>query len=374
MIFNKNQHISKQLLIQSNTMKTKNLLMLLAMAGILIFASCKKESSSPDPLSKTEAEATFTQAESDFNAVTDGIDNIEALELQANFDNFFSAKKVAQLNNSIDKQVLDKAPYFFTKGKDFDDFPYIGVNINNLHGTYTYSTEWSLTSSEPTDKLVLIMPYGESGTATLTYSNYETKTIGDYSYTSRLKAELKLSTSSMPIMSWEYTQLRTTNGYNYKFVYTIGDYTKTSTYSHEGTGNVKPIIYTSKTSRSIEWRKNGEVIYAKSLDYSYTSDGQQGYTVSVDSKFRVKNIVIKWTIDFNDTTVSGNINDIIKITVWTVDGAKVGDIIFKLPETKVEYVPYIVFNDDTEVALNNYLTAFGEELYNFTMYLRYFDK
>lgn len=349
-------------------MKTRKLFVLIALASIIVFASCKKEDSTPDPLTKTEAEAAFTQAESDYNTVTEGLNNIEALEIQSNFDNFFYAENSAHHNNSIEKEI------FPSKVKDFDYIPYVELNINNLHGTYTYSTGWVQTSTTPTDKLILIMPYGDGGTATLTYSNYETKTIGDITYTSRLKAELKLSIATTPIMTWEYTQLRSTNGNSYKFAFTIGEYTKISTYSFAGTGVTKPVSNSTKKSRSVEWYKNGDVIFAKSFDYSYTSDGQQGYTVSINSKYRVKSIVIKWAIDYDETTYSNDINDIVKTTVWTTDGAKIGDIIFKVPVTKVQLVPYIVFNNGDEVPLSNYLTIFEDEIYYFTMYLRDFDK
>ena len=356
-------------------MKIKNLLTLLAIAGIMIFASCKKDESTPDPLSKTEAEAAFTVAETDFNNVADGLETLTGLTVLNNFDDLglpnLTKKSVPQFQ-TVTAEDQKHLPSFVKVGSDFiyDSNPYVGFNFNDFKGTWTYTTSWSH-STTPTDKVVLVMPYGDGGTATLTYSEYETDVVDGETYTSHLKAEYKISTQTTPVMTWVYSSTRTLTTHSYKFIYTIGEYTKTKTYSDNGYGSVSKVIPSNASqSWSIVWEKNNSIILARSYAKEMTYNNDQSATVAISGNYRVKDIVVKWNIGYNTTTTDfSNPNNYIEISVWTTDGAKVADIIFKVPVAKSEYVLYIVFNDGTEVPLSNYIDSLYEVLYYYTWYI-----
>ncbi len=354
-------------------MKTKNLLMLLAIAGIMIFASCKKDESVPDPLTKTEAENAFNQAETNFNDIGDQIDSQTGMAVLNSFGSigFPEAIGKAMQNESLSADDFKHMPSFGKGGSDIDnDYnPYVNFDFNSLKGTWTYSTGWSHTS-EPTDKVVLIIPYGE-GTATVTFSGYETKTLGENTYVSHLSAEYKISTQATPVMTWEYFSSKTLTGLSYKYVYTIGDYTKTKTFSSNGEIYLKTSPQVVTKSWAILWEKNGKQIFSKSFNKKAIYNDDQTFTVQIIGQYRILDIIVKWNVDYNQSTNLEDFPAFITITVWTADGAKVADIIFKTPLAKTGYTLYIKFNNGEEMPLSEYANYLYDALYSFTYFVRY---
>jgi len=353
-------------------MKTRNLLALLTLVSIVVFSSCKKDNSMPDPLSKTEAEAAFTAAETDFNDVTNQFEAQTALNILNAFESveYPSPAKSIDYPKIFTSKDLKHLPSALKSGLDFigDTNPKVLQNFNTLKGTWTYSTGWSHTT-EPTDKVVLIIPFGDGGTATLTFSEYQTKTVGEESYTSHLKAEYKISSHSTPAMTWVYSATRTVTSFSYKFVYTIGEYTKTKTYTNDGL-IIKSNPTSGKISWSVVWEKNNSVIHARSYSKNIVFNADQSEDIAINANYRVKDIVVKWRIEYNSiSTDRSNPNNYITITVWNVNMAKIADIIFKIPVAKSEYVLYIVFNDGTEVPLSSYIEMLYGILYGYTWYI-----
>jgi len=354
-------------------MKTKNLLMLLAISSIVFFASCKKDNSTPDPLTKAEAELAFTSAEANYNDIATTLDSQTGLTVMNSFENIGfpnTAKKVVT-HTTLTGDDLKLLPSVSKGGGNFitDVEPTTDFDFNSIKGTWTYSTGWSKTNTEPTDKVVLIMPYGEGGTATLTFSEYQIGSVNGINYLSHLKAEYKISTQVAPVMTWEYSCTKSLTGESYQFIYNVGDYTKTKTYSAKGLlGKSEPT--SSTVNWSVVWEKSGSIIHERSFTKMITYNSDQSEDYYIAANYRVKDIVVKWKIQYNSiSTDRNNPNNYITITVWNVNGAKVADIIFKSSVAKFGYMLYIVFNDGTEVPLSNYIEILYEIIYSYTWYV-----
>lgn len=356
-------------------MNAKNILALLLVAFMMILASCKKIES-PIPLSKTEAETAFTQAEVDYTTILDGLVAEKGPSIQGTFNIYglptIAAKK-SPTSLRMAKQIqLNKNLPSFVKVEDDTD-PLILSNFNGSKGTWTYTigVGWSPTSTIPTDKVVLVIPYGNGETATLTYSDFQTKKVDTLAYTSQINATLTVSTETEPVMTWAYTAAKTSTSNRYKFVYTFGDYTKTKTVSVDGlTSNpskTNPKTITRATSTI--WEKAGEIIYAKSFSSVSTYNLDQTYSNDIEGKYRVKDIVFTWYIHYDQTTDLSNPNNYITISVWTRNEEKVANIIFK-SIAKSGYALYIKFTDGTEEPLGNYLEKLGSDIDAYTWFIK----
>ncbi len=349
-------------------MKTKNILFYLSAISILFFASCKKDEA-PGPMSFDEATAALTSAEGDYHEIIAALEVESGPSVQDSIDYYgfpFTDVKKSHERADLAQLGLTNIPSY-----SYEADPYVDFEFNDFIGTWTYNTgthAWDHIST-PSGKVVVVIPYGEGLTATITYSDYESDSTDDgVTYTTQLQAELAISSQPTPVMTWVYSATRSSTTLDYTFVYTFGDYTKTRIFSIDGFF-AKLIPESSKRSSSTVWKKNGEIIYAKAFNSVHTFTNDQSYTVAIDGKLRVKNIVVKWFMDYDETTDQLDPNNFIKISVWTTNGTKVADIFFKTA-VKADDPLYLKFTDGSEAPLRNYITEFGDEIENFTSYIR----
>lgn len=351
-------------------MRTKNLLMLSAIAGIMTFASCKKDET-PAPLTKVEAETAFTTVEGDYNTIkTDYSSSVglSVLEAISNLDITFEipSKAPAKLE-SIQKDFLKT-----TKAGGHDP-NYMTFAFNEHVGTWTkVNGVWQRTSPLPSNQVVIVFSYkGGTNNATLTYYDFATQKYDSgenlASYISQLKAKVVLPESTEPVMSWVYTASRTLMGGNTTFVYTLGKYTHTEKYSMRNSlsaSSVKTTIYSL-----FELKKDGEIVFANTYDIlintSLLGKTANPYTINIYAKLRIMNIVVRWDIEINeDTIINGNPANYMKVSVWTTNGAKVADIAFKA-NTNGGYDEYFEFSDGTQAPVSNYLKKLYTEIEDF---------
>ncbi|NOU18731.1 MAG: hypothetical protein HOO91_14330 [Bacteroidales bacterium] len=347
-------------------MKTKNLLSLLAIAGLMIFASCKKDD--PSPLTKEEAQTAITTVDGSYNTIKAEYDATTGVLVQETIYNltlpFDAPKKAPARLESIQKDLTRTIKPAFAKGGS-DEFIYF--NFPQWVGTWAYNTstlEWEKISPTPTDQVVIKFSYnGGTNNGTLTYYDYQTKTANGQAYISQLKAKVDIDgQASNPVMSWVYTASKGLTNGSVTFVYNIGAFTQTESYSAD-------IAISNTTSKmnyslSFEVKKNGAVIYSTSANISM-SGTQSTYTATINAQLRVLDIIIKWDIDVDNTTNTENPNNFMKISVWKTNGAKVADVVLVYNAELQDYEPYFKFLDGTTVKASEYLHDLLYEIEDF---------
>jgi hypothetical protein len=357
-------------------MKTKNLLMLLAVAGLMIFASCKKSDDTPSPLTADEATAAITTVDGDYSAAMvelqalpgkQAIDALDELDLPAPMKAPTRQESVRRALQKVTKSSSLKSDGFFP----FDYF-----NFDYYKGTWRYADGyWTKYSTEPTTKAVFEFNYGiGTNNARITYSNYDESTEtfmgSEETFMSSLSARIDIDGQTNPVMSFEYTASgsgSTTSGIaKMNYVYHVGEYTRTNSLSVNLTMTG---LNSGKITLSMldEIKKNSNILYSTSFSLSATGSESSGVNVSINAKFRISDIIVKYDINFDETTnTDGDPSEWMAISVWTAGGAKVADVVFHYEE--YEYVAYFKLADDSEVLVSEYLS---EDLY---LTLQYFPQ
>jgi len=342
-------------------MKTKNLLMLFALAGMIIFASCKKDDD-PSPLTKDEAVATLTDINSSYSTEYDAFQSSAAMEAANTVSDlglpFSSGPGLAPIHKStFQKQVKD---LYKVKGK-VSEGPYWTFPFNENTGTWEYvSGYWTKTSTTPTNQIVVIFSYGTgTNNGKLTYYNYAEKTVTvegeSTTYMSSLSAKIEID--GVKIYSWAYTASlsgsATSASINMKFVYSLGSYTMTQSLglSAKGSQTSSTITYTMLE----ELKKDGDVL--RSASYTVTLTEATQSSVSIKANYRVKNIIIKFNINVIEgvTDTSGDPAEYMSVSVWTADGAKVADVIWKYEVDT--WVTYFEFSNGDTVRVDEYINS-----------------
>lgn len=351
-------------------MKTKNLLMLFALAGMIIFASCKKDDN-PSPLTKEEATTLLTSTNSDFADIYDEYNASDAAEMQSFLDSYTlpidnlpmkSPASAKQFKEAVKKAASPSR----IKAKG-EDGPFIYINWAESVGTYTWNTStssWDY-SSTPTNKIIITFPYND-GTATLTYYDYAKKSftddteVIDYVSSLKFKAEYTASGTTTTVFSWAYTASRTDyDKGNVSFTYTLGDFTQTESYSTTYSTDYST-YYRMSESMSFEVKYKGEIVFGQYAAIS-ANESQDGYSVSIDARVRVKSIVVKWDIDWTNTTDTSDPNNFMKISVWRTDGAKIADVEMIYDSELDEYVAWFVYTNGDKEKVSDKLGSENEE-------------
>ncbi len=348
-------------------MKTKTLLLMLAMSGVMIFTSCKKDD--PSPLSKEDAQAELISANTDFTDIKGEFDASEGSKMLSTIDNMNLPFDVPMKSPSTSKGFKDgmmkiAKPEFAKTLGEGDAFLDIDWAANVGTWTWNESTSSWNHITTPANKIVLVFPYN-TGTATLTFYNYATKTYSydseTYTYISGLsfKAEYTVSSTTTTVYSWEYTASRGMLNGNLKFVYTLGAFSQTESYSVSTSGSTSSLKMT--ISMLFEVKKNGDTIFAESATL-VVAENQSGYTVAINAKVRLLGIVVKWDINWNHDTDMTNPNNYMKVSVWTTGGAKIADIILILEGE--EYVAYFEYKDGTREKVTEKLGSGENSIFN----------
>lgn len=332
-------------------MKTKNLLSLLAIAGLIIFASCKKDD--PSPLTKDQAVTALTTIDNGYAIDISDLNEVQGYQASAALDEMnlpfgsLPQKSSANAQTFLKEQKNILAKYALSKNivggtPEFDFVP----------GTYTYekgTNSFTKTASTPTDKMVLLFPFPISNTtnnATLTISDYQSTTLTGYIVPTQIKGKIEIGGQTI------WTMVATAGygslvNYNYNIVTTFGKFVSTRQYSINFSN-------TQITSSALdELKKDGAIVYRFSSNGTYQLS-QTSFTADVNAKIIIRNIEIRveFTFDFSTYQNVTDPNTIQKISVYTTDGAKVGDV--KLVKVENSWVPYIFFNNGESKPVGEY--------------------
>lgn len=338
-------------------MKTKNLFLLLAFATI-VFTSCKKDETNTD-LTKEEAIAAIKSVDQSYVSDLNDYESSTAYQAMNAAENlnlpFFGTNEYAKMRmKSVQESIIknSKSTLGKSKGDDGIDIDFIGNE-----GTYHYvNGEWIRTNLLPNDQIVVIFSYeGEFENGTLTYYDYAESTLSidgeEEKYVSNLRCKVEIVGHNNPVASWRYIANFTESTFSYtaalSFEYTLGAFSETRSFS------IKAGINGITTSVSDELKKNDVIIRAVSFN-SKTTGNENRYSSTIDARFQISDIVIKWAITITqDTNLAGDPNLYQTISVWTADEEKVADIIYK--NILGDWIPYFVFTDGTEAPISLYV-------------------
>lgn len=348
-------------------MKTKNLFMLLALAGMMIFASCKKDET-PAPLTLEEAEIALGEVDgaysgekdafmnSDGNMAMDAIDN-----LGLPFTSGGGISKAPRSKESFQQSILkDYKPNSFSKA----DGPFFDLSFTENVGTWhKVDGIWTKTSPTPNNKIVVIFSFnGGTDNGTLTYFNYAEKTISfgveSETYMSALSCTVDIVGKTNPVASWNFSAnmsvASTSVKASMRFDFNLGIYSMVQAFAVEET------MAGGAISMLEEIRKNGEVLRAASF-LMKIANSVTGFNMLVEAKFRIKDLVIVYALNIDEgTDFYGDPSLYQTVYVKTAGGALIAEVIYKYEMQ--EWVPYFRFADGTEALITDYLNEelFGE--------------
>lgn len=347
-------------------MKTKNLLLFLILTGFTLFVSCEKD---PDPLTQKQAEEELTNVSDDYDAIKDDYDATQGIQVEYALDEIGTpfndfGKKLMMRSISDDLKRIAYKPDPLAKKLIDDDF-----DFEEYVGTWDYSTTngWTRTSSTPTDQVILRFPYpltNTSNNAVLTYYEYKTTSILFYGYpyvvTSGLKAKLEFN--GQQIWSLTYSgDYSSFTDFSITITKTVGKYTLIEK------GSTKVSDDQATYTGSFEVKKDGKRVYMTSSSGVFKYSNDQTWTASVTAKIIVMNIEIRIEVDYNSSSVINDttISNFMKISIWTTDGAKVGDIKIEYNPNTQDYEPYIYFTNGESAPASNYMGVLLEEIGSF---------
>lgn len=342
-------------------MKTKNLLMLLAIAGMMVFASCKKDSGTPDPLTKEQATAALTKVSGSFSTDMTAFETDPAvlaanavgnLSLPAGFDSpFGSGPMKSRMTKENFQQSISKfsKPSSTLRGGGFDswNFPFA-----DYVGTWSTTGGWHNVPSTPTDQVVIFFSYNEgTDNGKLTYFDYVEKTVSVFgqsqTYMSQLKAKIEID--GVIKSTWTYTSsisgnLTSVNA-SMTLAQTMGSYSQTLMLSSGTSSNL--ISGTMTFAMAGELTKDGSILHSVSFNV-VMNESETSSTIAIDAKYRFRDIVIKWDINIIQgvTVLNGSPAEYMTVSVWTADGAKVADVVFV--QDGDNWVPYFKYADGTQ--------------------------
>lgn len=351
--------------------------MLLAIAGMMIFASCKKDET-PAPLTKEEATIELTSIEENYLTDIEGYETSEAAQAMSFAENldlsFSNDLKKAPINNKESFQKSIVKTYYSFLAKENSDESLLDFDFENNVGTWNkVNGEWVRTPDQ-TNKIVVIFSFkGGTKNGTLTFYDYAKKTISfdgeNETYMSNLSSKVEIVGMVNPVATRKYTAnlsySSTSMKMSFKFDYTLGIYSSTTSFALEGNRSGGTISVLN------EIKKSDDIIRSTSFTMKLT-DIQTGSLI-VDAKYRIKDIIIKWAININSTTnFDGNPSDFQNISVWTAGGAKVADVIFRSEEG--EWIPYFKFADNSEVIVSVFFSEqLMDNIFDFNDTLFYFN-
>lgn len=328
--------------------------MLLAVAGIMTFASCKKDEV-PTPLTKEEAEVVLTTTDMKYTIVSEELDNSTEVAVMAAASGlslpFGTPTKAPASVETVQKDFMKAFKSSSTKDYDnsISELYYFDLAANV--GTWNY-VDGTWINTPGGDKVIFIFSYGQGiDNGKLTFSGYESKTYNDGEgttpYISKLTATVEIVGETNPVASWNYTATISLLSSDIQYVYNLGAFTKTIAAAYKT--SLTQTGVTTNASMLYELKKDGEILLAQSAN-AVVNFGQTGYSYVVNAKFRVSDIVVKYNINVDENTdTQGDPDNYMTISVWTTDGAKIADVVFELLDT--EYVPYFKFTDDPTLVL-----------------------
>lgn len=354
-------------------MKTKLFLTMLVAFGALL-SSCSKDED-PAPLTKEQATVEIADLKATYDSESTAMENNEGMKVFENLSSLNLPFVMPDVNiTPVSKRISSFYPRM-EQAKN-GDFSAIKKSIiarsefvfSEYVGTWEYNKQtqdWDYTST-PTDKVVIKFPY-PSDNAT----NNAVYTISKFTFSSGLEgsggdyiANITVNGSEVWYISFSGAFSESAISYTEKIVYTSITTPKVS-YEYNQSFSMKSSgspddggAMTIKTAQS--WKKNGEILLSGEYNISAKST-QTAYEVVAKANLRIANIKFVFEVSYsaNANGGSGTMTQNIKMGVYTLDGAKVGDIKYE-PVDGVVVAMFYYVNGDKVPAAELFGEVFGE--------------
>ena len=346
-------------------MKTKNLLMLIAVAGLMFLASCKKDET-PSPLTTDEATATLTDVNTNYTADVTTYQNSEQVAVSdavKNLDLPSGMSPVMPFKKKSFRQDFQKV--FLSnpsKGGFLPDWEFPWDTYKGFSWTYS-GGDLVKGSAVGANEVVIIFSYdGGTNNGKITYSGYATKTAtvmgSTDTFMSSLNMNIKIDNVTYVTMSFTANASGSLSSVNASMSF---DWTFGTSYSLKQsiTFNVSSSQAGGHGSISLleELKKDGSVLRGAYLSINITAT-QTTMTETITAKYRVKDVVIKAVMNIDQNTIfDGNPSNYMTVSIWTAGGAKIADVLFvEEPTGSGNWVPYLQFATGDPVPLTEYFS------------------
>lgn len=350
-------------------MKTKSFLFsLILVAGLIGFNSCKDDD--PSPLTQEEANVAIDDSQAQYVAATTEISESQGYKIQDQIDNMYlpfdsySKSKKMLKNLKVDpeklKQVTEKL-YKQVKSNDLNfNFGFISdvedIEFSDFAGTWDWSNgEFVKTSSSPTDEIIFNFPYpieNATNNAKLTY--YDCTVHSTYGFITGIKGKIEIGGTE--VFSFVYDLNYSTSEISSNLNVEFGAFEMISAFS----------IKETSISESMTLKKDGSLLYKQSAKISF-EEKTDDIAITIDAKMTIASLEFRMKITFNYSEIDqlDDPNDYISLSLYTTDGAKVGDFIFVYNSADDYYTLYFVYTSGEQVPMEQIMSLFGDRLEGF---------
>lgn len=356
-------------------MKTKSLLMgLMLLFGTIGFISCEKD---PAPLTQQEADTEITDANSQVTATTLEISNTEGYKVQSQLlelglpfeDEYYKKNSFFSKNRYSLEKVKEPAFNFFnskSEGIDFDFEHFLEIDFTENVGTWTWTNGVWVHTATSNDKIIVKFPYplnNSTNNATLTYYDYTTKLIYGESVPTGLKCKIEIGTTE--VFSFVFTaNIPSVTEFSSKLDVKFGKFNVIGEESYNASSTSK-----IEMTHSFTLKNDGTTIYRESADYTMTPKENQDLHIVINAKLRILSLEFRMKMEFDFSQMFGDVmvnpNDIVSMSLYTSDGAKVGTFTFKYNSSYEDWDLYFVYTNGTEVAAQTVFEEIGYMLDGF---------
>lgn len=321
-------------------MKTKLFLMMLVTFGAL--SSCSKDED-PAPLTKDQADVVVTDLNTNYTSEIAAMDNNEGVKVSETLDSlnlpfvlpigeesgrrhmnsFYSRMEQGDIA-SLKRSVAPRSSEFV-----FGEFV----------GTWDWNSDtqqFDRSSSTPTNQIVLKFPFpinNATNNATYTITKYTIgASLGDA--TGEYAANITINGSEVWNVSYFVSVNKSAITYNGNEIYTslttpkvVYEYNSSMSMSGSASGTVSEVVVNATQSL----KKNGETKLSGAYSIS-TKTSETAYSITAKASLIVAKIKFVCEVSYSGSSSSGSaaITQSVKMSVYTVDGAKVGDIKYEV--------------------------------------------
>lgn len=347
-------------------MKTKMFLtMLVALAAL---SSCSKDED-PAPLTKEQAKVAVVELKANYAAEMKAMENNDGIKVSEVFEGLDLPFDLPSGEMSSRSQM--NAMYSNLEQAKSCDISSLKRSIVANNDTFIFSEylgTWELdastkkfkkTSTSPSDKIVLKFPYPSNSATNNAVYTITKSTFSPTSEGGEFAANITLNGTEICNISLSVSGGTSSITYKNKTVYTSLATPKV-TYEHSNSLNISGSENKSTMNASYSVKKNGEIKLAGEYNVSTTASNTAA-TIVVKATLRVVNIKFVFEVTYSANTGDGtaSMNQNIKMGVYTVDGAKIGDVKYESVNGTVVAMFYYT-NGDKVSALELFGDVFKE--------------
>lgn len=343
-------------------------------AGVIGFSACEKDDAAP--LNKEEAQQEIQTSEAQVSTINSEITNSEGYKVQAEliniglpFDyNYYKMPEISKNSSEFVENLKAKLNVISKqKSGDFDfNFDYlVDLSFEENVGTWTWTADGWQHTSTPTNEIIVMFPYpatNATNNAKLTYYDYTTKLVYGEKYPTGLKCKIEIGTQK--VFSFVYSaSIPSLLKQSSSLVIEFGKFSVISEESFDASSTSKLLMNGSFTVK-----KDGSIVYKQSASIAMTPKGDQDMHVLIIAKLRFLTLEFRIKIEYDLSQLNSetfNFANVLEMSLYTIDGAKVGVFKFIYSTTEQKMILYFIYNDGTQIPAYEAFDKLGYILENF---------